>query len=1635
MSQTKEMEVEPPMHLPRPSSGRSQDVSHLLASVFREVFTRDVISDNTVKNLAISKSGDSGYHDKYVEQLRKIQEERDRRHRDSDMLETHIMQAQAAAMAADEKELQKKSEGYENYHSLGLPPANSNLRNFLDTELLRSFNLIVPEDFLEEEVSASKAPQADEIPGYARLTSSSHQRFRKTPPLTDYLDDMDLSTSPWPWASLSAQADEKRREREMYTLSPTSAKSRLTKPSVWKESMKPEHRQIERDDLKRLQNKAEYKRNPRFVPPLKSGLTKSNRDKKKKKLETEKESKPIDPVEIFIASPSPVLFTAYEAGKVYELLLELKNVSSTSRQLRIIPPATKYFSVGLGRFPGEHGVVAPGLSCQYPIKFTPDSLGDFDDVLKVKTQVDPPLIIAIQARRPPPVLSLSPVLDCGHALVGGKKIVQLNCENSGGDGQFCIMKKSSWPSTKVEWTSQDLGCVLAEPFELKPAMFKLAAGETTTIEITFCPLSAKYFQEEVVLICDNCQVKEYTIEGTGQMAGVELEAVSGGLSEPEIGEMRDVSAKYLVRFQPQNPETITEKTLVIKNTTNVALPFRWKLYKPFFRCPVSPGCHVQPSVGSSQVPRTPEDLGVFVITPNMGTIPPHQSVDFILESSPREIGSYHSVGHLILEEIPILDAAGISTGNVKEVTVVEVEMKADSKPFDVCVSPPVIVCPGTLDIGVQYRFPVKVINNSTSKAVLSWRNIEECLRKIAVEPQSSTLGEGEQIDLELVMTVLEPAQIEETILCDLRHSSAPVYVYIKATFVGPEVVFTCPDLNFHLVRFREKDACDHVFLENTSSIPAEWSLKECVECFESEGAPPSEFRFSPDRGVLAPQETQQVQVSFEANDGPRRVRTALQCDVKNGKTSYLSVFCEVQRPLVCLLYCDVLIEKVYLGVPVSREVVLHNQSLLTAHFKWKEVLEGDYTLTFEPIRGYLEPREEMSIKLTFTGHKKGPVSDFVTCCEVERMREPLILSISADVEGLGVTFETPKMFDVERPEEIKETSPDDRQLLLDFGAVPLASCPRTILVLTNTSAIQASFSIEMNYFRAAKPPTPPDGAPKSKRGRILGRTANIADPISKTSTKAHADYCRSILHEGKGAAFVPSLASGELLPFGYQVIELTGYSDMWGEYKDSLHCKIEGLEPVSIPVKMDVVGCPLNLQMMKEQAPILRFGTHVSGAPSVQRSLRINNTSPYDIRLDWASYNVQPQDTQLLDMLVFFGQPLPLFKDGEEVVPVARKDDSFGNEETPFIKVMLKEHDGVRADRPFDVTPRQQIIPAKSHSYAKVSFHPFTKHPSGEKCTGYVAAYMSLEDQVLKVPGYVHRRHGVDLKPFRLDMTARVDPALLSVETEEGRGTEFITAASDLLSGKTPLIHRFVLANTTETPLTMKFETKPPFQVVSAEPPPTAKASKSQTPGTIKIKPTKTVELKVGFCLSNELVRKVNEIPIDQEQEEGTLLTKTEDGDRILIFKRDLTVQFSNNSTQSIPLAASIAVPTLRLSQDVVDFGTCLVGQPVEMHVMLYNPSQSGSAWIAKKDPRYPPVSQQVFVVSPSEGFLEAYASLVSRTKATIKVTFTAKHNIEYECVVIVSGQLQEEEQRLVLRGRGSYDQSYERLVNVTTET
>ena len=47
-----------------------------------------------------------------------------------------------------------------------------------------------------------------------------------------------------------------------------------------------------------------------------------------------------------------------------------------------------------------------------------------------------------------------------------------------------------------------------------------------------------------------------------------------------------------------------------------------------------------------------------------------------------------------------------------------------------------------------------------------------------------------------------------------------------------------------------------------------------------------------------------------------------------------------------------------------------------------------------------------------------------------------------------------------------------------------------------------------------------------------------------------------MLSQGKGTSFVPMPAVGVLSAFTEDIIEITAYSDMWGQYTDKLVCKV-----------------------------------------------------------------------------------------------------------------------------------------------------------------------------------------------------------------------------------------------------------------------------------------------------------------------------------------------------------------------------------------------------------------------------------------------------------------------------------------------
>ncbi|XP_065893866.1 deleted in lung and esophageal cancer protein 1-like isoform X2 [Dysidea avara] len=54
-----------------------------------------------------------------------------------------------------------------------------------------------------------------------------------------------------------------------------------------------------------------------------------------------------------------------------------------------------------------------------------------------------------------------------------------------------------------------------------------------------------------------------------------------------------------------------------------------------------------------------------------------------------------------------------------------------------------------------------------------------------------------------------------------------------------------------------------------------------------------------------------------------------------------------------------------------------------------------------------------------------------------------------------------------------------------------------------------------------------------------------------------------------------------------------------------------------------------------------KFGSHPADSGSAKRSVKLNNTSPCELMVDWEVYNKVTGDQQLIDLTVAVGKPFP----------------------------------------------------------------------------------------------------------------------------------------------------------------------------------------------------------------------------------------------------------------------------------------------------------------------------------------------------------------------------------------------------------
>ncbi|KAI0214893.1 Deleted in lung and esophageal cancer protein 1 [Lamellibrachia satsuma] len=846
------------------------------------------------------------------------------------------------------------------------------------------------------------------------------------------------------------------------------------------------------------------------------------------------------------------------------------------------------------------------------------------------------------------------------------------------------------------------------------------------------------------------------------------------------------------------------------------------------------------------------------------------------------------------------------------------------------------------------------------------------------------------------------------------------------------------------------------------------------------------------------------------------MRTLIELKVQDGASSTVALQAEVQQPDVCLLSCEVTLNEVFIGVPTYHQLTLINKTLLTTEFEWGKLqfcpskesidLMGDgdcastrstrlhvpvssvfnendydfYSISFNPHAGVIGPREQVVVEMCFFAHRMFAIPDFRVECQIKEMDSPLYLAIYGFVSGPDIAFQAIPVAD----------SADD--CTLDFGSeVALGSNPTRQISVKNHTAIATRYKLSLRTFPGPRTPTPPgpraDEDPvKSRSNRILARTPNLADPLSQTPEKAHSDLCKIVLQDNRGVAFTIEPSEGLLAPYESITATVTAFSDMWGTYSDIVNCQTISNDGASnrwtqLPVKMTIVGCPIYFQMTspqsRGQAPKLRFGTHVCGAPPITRHMKIINSGPVDIRLDWNIYKEDKASQKLLDVTFLFGTILPLLdSEGNEILPPCEEPERTMHrhetgvflipdspDSTPpstreatdtemdpttqdmlphsqLIQLLLRPHDGVEQmpnNGPYSIEPSQLVIRARRHGTINITFTPLKCDvlESGVDCNGYAHGYMSLDAANAQMQSRAARLEKYDVQPLRLDMTAHCKPAQLTIECIDDDEMTYRAAASDLLDtdGQATTeklkLSNCTISNNTLTPLTFTLSTTMPFYIMAKD----AGRGRRHDNRMLQMQqltlyPRQNIMVHVAFRLSTNLLNYV-----DGAIDEGAEMFKLEQSgsETKLHFRRQLVVSFSNGTEQTMPLAAIVYVPSLQLSKDSLDFGKCLVAQERRQQLILSNPSCSDCQWIAELESMSDNCTETTFEVRPSTGHLDAYSTCVANNKVLLTISFHAKHAEEYTAFFVFRGILGEKPRRLMVRGQGSYDGLFEAQVNV----
>ena len=285
---------------------------------------------------------------------------------------------------------------------------------------------------------------------------------------------------------------------------------------------------------------------------------------------------------LFQAEPSNVSFANYEVGVKYQHKISLRNISSSSRTIAILPPKSKEFIINNIIFPtgSKSGIVAPGMSVTVILEFLPETLGNFTDVIKYETE-NGAAIVGLEALRLPPELTVPKSLDVGGVLVGDACRSQFKFTNVGGRGKFKIICRSDFRDEgDFEFpVEQSDKCLRTKLFTVYPCSFEVNANEDVEVVIEYSPMNIGSHTEEYLLLIDNGDVQEFNINGESRVVNLSISDINDKylVDSKERCNANQQIIKYEknLNFQPTVIQDEAHQEFVVANDTGLSVEFEW----------------------------------------------------------------------------------------------------------------------------------------------------------------------------------------------------------------------------------------------------------------------------------------------------------------------------------------------------------------------------------------------------------------------------------------------------------------------------------------------------------------------------------------------------------------------------------------------------------------------------------------------------------------------------------------------------------------------------------------------------------------------------------------------------------------------------------------------------------------------------------------------------------------------------------------------------------------------------------------------------------------------------------------------------------------------------------------------------